>query len=97
MVQTKTFKACCGLEGTHRWAVTGTPFQNKAEDISALFSFLKAKPVDDFTVFKQSVSNPLKSSGAEGSAMARLRVLLKGERIMIHLSDLSVQTSHVPS
>ena len=38
--RTEVSRGCCSLTGTHRWAVTGTPIVNSAEDVFALFKFL---------------------------------------------------------
>lgn len=40
----KTSKACSNISAIRRWAVTGTPIQNKLEDLFALVHFLKHEP-----------------------------------------------------
>lgn len=40
----KTSKACSALNAIRRWVVTGTPIQNKLEDLFALVHFLKHEP-----------------------------------------------------
>lgn len=40
----KTSRACCAVKAPRRWAVTGTPIQNKLEDLFALVKFLKQEP-----------------------------------------------------
>ena len=38
---TAVSKACCALQGTHRWCVTGTPMQNAVLDFFGLLKFLR--------------------------------------------------------
>jgi DNA repair protein RAD5 len=40
----KTSKACSALSAIRRWVVTGTPIQNKLDDLYALVHFLKHEP-----------------------------------------------------
>jgi DNA repair protein RAD5 len=40
----KTSRACSALSAIRRWVVTGTPIQNKLEDLFALVHFLKHEP-----------------------------------------------------
>ena len=72
---TKAFKACVALSSRHAWALTGTPIQNKAEDVHSLFEFVRAKPVDDWSVFRQAIAQPIRNGQPQG--MARLRVLMR--------------------
>ncbi|KAJ8114898.1 hypothetical protein ONZ43_g4794 [Nemania bipapillata] len=44
---TLQFKAICRLQANRRWAVTGTPVQNKLDDLAALLAFLRLKPFDE--------------------------------------------------
>ncbi|EKX50884.1 hypothetical protein GUITHDRAFT_66606 [Guillardia theta CCMP2712] len=48
------------LDGTHRWAITGTPIQNKLEDIFPLFSFLRLHPLDTYDYFQRLILLPLR-------------------------------------
>ncbi len=43
---TKTAKSCFQIKATRRWAVTGTPVQNKLDEIQSLLMFIKAEPYD---------------------------------------------------
>lgn len=48
--------ACCKLKATARWALTGTPIQNKESDLYALLKFLRCRPFDDHSSFKMWIS-----------------------------------------
>ncbi|XP_055533657.1 transcription termination factor 2 [Wyeomyia smithii] len=63
--------ACCNLKGRFRWALTGTPIQNKEMDMYALMKFLRCSPFDDLNHWKKWIDN--KSSGG----MVRLNTIMK--------------------
>ena len=48
--QTKVANACFNLTTNYRWCLTGTPIQNRLEDIFSLFIFLKFEPYNDLQV-----------------------------------------------
>ncbi|KAI1378424.1 SNF2 family N-terminal domain-containing protein [Hypoxylon crocopeplum] len=62
------FKAVKQLRATHRWCLTGTPVQNRVEDFGALLDFLRVYPFDDPSVFKQSISLPIRKAEELGFA-----------------------------
>lgn len=43
---------CCRLKGSIKWALTGTPIQNKHVDVYALLKFLGCSPLDNFRYWK---------------------------------------------
>jgi transcription termination factor 2 len=51
----KTAKAICRLRAAKRWAVTGTPIQNKELDLYSLIRFLRCSPFDEYNVWKHWV------------------------------------------
>ncbi|KAK3330846.1 P-loop containing nucleoside triphosphate hydrolase protein [Apodospora peruviana] len=53
--QSQMSKAVCALEATARWAVTGTPIQNKIGDIAALLKCLRVHPYDDAKRFEADI------------------------------------------
>lgn len=63
--------ACTQLKGKFRWALTGTPIQNKESDIFALLKFLRCEPFNDYGVYKLWFGNGV------GGAATRLHVLMK--------------------
>ncbi|XP_011647072.2 transcription termination factor 2, partial [Pogonomyrmex barbatus] len=50
-------EAVCGLVATKRWALTGTPIQNKELDLYSILKFLRCSPFDDLHVWKRWVDN----------------------------------------
>jgi len=49
--KTRTCKAACALNAQRRWAVTGTPLQNRVSDIFSLLQFIQLHPLHKFEVF----------------------------------------------
>ncbi|TRX91711.1 hypothetical protein FHL15_007493 [Xylaria flabelliformis] len=68
-------RAVCDLEATSRWAVTGTPIQNRLGDLASLLKFIRAYPYTDPKHFDADVSRPWKS-GEDEEAVKRLKRLL---------------------
>nr|XP_031835542.1 transcription termination factor 2 isoform X1 [Nomia melanderi] len=50
-------EAVCCLAANKRWALTGTPIQNKEMDLYSILKFLKCSPFDDLRVWKRWVDN----------------------------------------
>ncbi|XP_012532592.1 transcription termination factor 2 [Monomorium pharaonis] len=50
-------EAVCGLVASKRWALTGTPIQNKELDLYSILKFLQCSPFDDLRVWKRWVDN----------------------------------------
>lgn len=71
---TLAFKSICRLQASRRWAVTGTPVQNKLEDLASLLAFLRLKPFDEKAKFVQHIINPFKNADPE--IVPKLRVLI---------------------
>jgi SWI/SNF-related matrix-associated actin-dependent regulator of chromatin subfamily A3 len=67
-------RAICSLDSVSRWAVTGTPIQNKLGDLAALLKFLKFHPYSEKRQFETDVSNLWKSGHIE-KAVERLKRL----------------------
>ncbi|KAL1647100.1 hypothetical protein SLS58_002871 [Diplodia intermedia] len=73
--QTKRFCAASALQAQHRWCMTGTPIQNRLDDLCALIRFLKVPYLDNAFSFGNYISKPIEQNQSYG--VARLRSLLK--------------------
>ncbi|EJU01509.1 hypothetical protein DACRYDRAFT_53063 [Dacryopinax primogenitus] len=67
---------CCALNSKFKWCLTGTPIQNSVDDLYPLLKFLVVKPLNDWTQFRQHISQPVKA-GKPACPMKRLQVILK--------------------
>ncbi|MES1906760.1 MAG: hypothetical protein MHM6MM_000004 [Cercozoa sp. M6MM] len=74
--ETRTFRACCNLRARYRWALTGTPVQNKLNDLFALLRFLRVQPFGLLNTWRALVVEPLQQKKTEG--MDNLRKILDG-------------------
>jgi SNF2 family DNA or RNA helicase len=68
-------RAVCDLEAISRWAVTGTPIQNRLGDLASLLKFIRPYPYTDPKNFDADVSQTWKS-GKDEEAVNRLKRLL---------------------
>jgi SNF2 family DNA or RNA helicase len=67
-------KSVCNIQASARWAVTGTPIQNRLGDLAALFKFLDVYPYGDTKHFDAHITHLWKSGESE-KAMERLKRL----------------------
>ncbi|KAI0459294.1 SNF2 family N-terminal domain-containing protein [Xylaria acuta] len=70
----KMAQAACALHASSRWAVSGTPVQNRLADLSSLLKFIRASPYNDVTRFEIDISS-LWKSGEDEEAVKRLQYL----------------------
>lgn len=70
-------QAICTLEASARWAVTGTPIQNRIGDLAALLKFIRAHPYHDVKRFESDISQLWKTENIE-EAVSRLKKLSGG-------------------
>ncbi|KAG4439482.1 hypothetical protein IFR05_005018 [Cadophora sp. M221] len=71
---TQQSKSICRLSANRRWAVTGTPVQNRLEDLGALITFLRIKPFDEKGGFAQHIMSPFKM--CDPDIIPKLRLLV---------------------
>jgi len=67
-------KAVLNLCSQRRWSVTGTPIQNRLEDLLSVTKFLNLFPYDDRARFGQYILSPFKTG--DPTVLASLRVLV---------------------
>ena len=58
-----------------RWAISGTPIQNRLDDLFGLLSFLKLEPLNERTFFTRALARPLRSHDAR--ALMKLQALMR--------------------
>lgn len=49
--KSKGNKGVCDLVAKKKWALTGTPIQNKESDLFALLKFLQCSPFDELPIW----------------------------------------------
>ncbi|KAI1775100.1 SNF2 family N-terminal domain-containing protein [Hypoxylon cercidicola] len=59
----KQFQAAASLHTKRRWCLTGTPIQNKLEDLMSLAQFLQLPLVSDKPAFQKHILGPLSGGG----------------------------------
>ncbi|GKT87599.1 alpha-mannosyltransferase [Colletotrichum tofieldiae] len=67
-------RAVCALDSISRWAVTGTPIQNRLSDLATIVKFIRAHPYTDTRQFDADLSQ-LWKSGEDEKAVQRLKNL----------------------
>ncbi|KAK7517645.1 SNF2 family N-terminal domain-containing protein [Phyllosticta citriasiana] len=72
----KMTKAAYALRSHYRWCLTGTPMQNNLDELQSLIKFLRIKPYDELSRWKNDIAQPMKN-GRGNLAMRRLQVFLK--------------------
>jgi SNF2 family DNA or RNA helicase len=73
--RTKVSRACCGLRAQRRWCLSGTPIQNKIDDLYSYFCFLKYEPYSKFSNFKYMIKHQITRDSVRG--YKKLQAILK--------------------
>lgn len=72
--KTSVARAACALHATNRWAVSGTPIQNKLTDLESVFNFLRVYPFCEPRVFNREILQPWLRNEPQG--FLRLKTLV---------------------
>ncbi|RAL07409.1 DEAD/DEAH box helicase [Aspergillus homomorphus CBS 101889] len=76
--KTKSAIACCNLNTTYRWCMTGTPMMNSVDELHSLLKFLRIPPYCNHDNFQRTFTIPLKGGpSSREKTMQALQVLLK--------------------
>lgn len=76
-------KSIFDLRAVQRWCLTGTPIQNKIEDVYALLRFLRVHPLDDFAWFNYLIGKPL-AAGTDSAVGERAEMAMAELRNAVH-------------
>ncbi|XP_023641311.1 helicase-like transcription factor CHR28 [Capsella rubella] len=74
--RTLVAKACFSLRAKRRWCLTGTPIQNKIEDLYSYFRFLRYHPYAMCDSFRQRIKSPISRNPLHG--YKKLQAVLRG-------------------
>ncbi|KAI9790588.1 MAG: hypothetical protein M1835_000878 [Candelina submexicana] len=72
----KATQACYALKAEYRWCLTGTPMQNNLDELQSLIKYLRIKPFNDLSIWKDKITRPM-AGGRGGIAIKRLQFFLK--------------------
>ena len=92
---TQQFRAVYSLYAERRWCLTGTPIQNRLEDLGSLIRFLRIVPFDNNATFRTHISEPLLTDSEAGDQNLRLllrSVCLRRTRHLLDIPNAKDQT-----
>ncbi|CEP09742.1 hypothetical protein [Parasitella parasitica] len=72
---TRTSQACRDIKAKRRWALTGTPIQNKLDDLFALIRYLHFEPWSNSTFWKTFITIPFERQ--DSSALTAVQTVLE--------------------
>ena len=92
---THQFRAVYSLQAERRWCITGTPIQNRLEDLGSLIRFLRVVPFDSGSTFRKHITEPLLTDIEAGDRNLRLllrSMCLRRTRVLLHIPKAVDQT-----
>lgn len=96
--ETTLHQAASQLSAKYRWCLTGTPIQNRLEDVGSLLAFLRIKELEHRAVFRNSIILPF--SDGVASAVHNLAFLLdcvclRRSQDLLHLPNITDKYHYV--
>lgn len=83
---TRTARAVKRVNASHRFALTGTPFENRLSDLWSIFDFLMPGLLGPYARFRETFELPI--AGGDEDAAARLRRLAGPFMLRRHKADV---------
>jgi SWI/SNF-related matrix-associated actin-dependent regulator of chromatin subfamily A3 len=99
--QSHLAQACCSLRSARRWAITGTPSQNKLSDFSSIVKFLQVYPYSESKVFEEEILKPWQNRlGIDTQRFLRLKTLVRAitirrSKAVVHLPTRTDEVHHL--
>ena len=87
------YRTVAEMQARSRWCLTGTPIQNRLDDIGSLFAFLRIDPFHSLSNFRKHISVPFDEGGKRRAVatehFARLfdSLCLRRTKELLHLPD----------
>ncbi|PRP86023.1 SNF2 superfamily RAD5 protein [Planoprotostelium fungivorum] len=91
---TRTAKAAFELKSERRWAVTGTPIQNKLDDLFSLLHFLRVESYGDYSCWSRDIMRAIRNKNESG--FNRLQNIL-GSILLRRTKDQKVDNAPIVS
>lgn len=88
---TKLFRAVYKLSANFRWCLTGTPIQNRLEDIGSIVAFLRVAPFDEVLEFRRHIVAPILNNTDCGTYNLRIlldSICLRRTKVLLDLPDM---------
>lgn len=93
--KTKKFKAVKELKAERRLLLTGTPFVNRPGDIYSLLNFLGVEPLNDVSIFRRAITQPMKEGNDIGLSRLRTTMVHVALRRSKHLAQIQLAEKEV--
>jgi SNF2 family DNA or RNA helicase len=81
--ETKSHKACCELIGKKRWCLTGTPIQNKIDELYSLFKFLGVNKYENLDIWNVKINSLINAKNKEDVSKGLKKLHLILDKFMI--------------